>query len=114
MQSSIFRDNTGWRAESLTNFRSDKELEVVTCRQDDGKLMTVVRAWSKAPGSKLRGHKLGHDFAKVLAVSHPTRITESIVARQHESVVAKEEELRLQAELFYNAQKSAEKPTAAA
>lgn len=92
VETRIFRDRDGWNATSTLDLADNRMLQIRTYKSSAGaSLCSRGTVHTKMEGGGLR-HIMGFgtpggDFSEDLAVSKPARVTEKVVAAQHESVL---------------------------
>ncbi|GKS87470.1 hypothetical protein AVMA1855_24980 [Acidovorax sp. SUPP1855] len=113
METKIYKDRDGWNAKTVVPLDERRELVIRTSRrQIGGGLLTSATCWSiGAAGSQT--HVMGYgtgdgDFSTRIVTTQPPRITEKVVAQQHEMALRQIDAIRQAAQLHYAAQVQAE------
>lgn len=91
VETRIFRDRDGWNATSTLDLADNRLLQIRTYKNSSGVLRTSATVHTKMEGGGLR-HIMGFgttggDFSELLGIAKPARVTEKVVAAQHDSVV---------------------------
>ena len=106
IQTRIFRDISGWHAESRIDLPNQRVLKIRTGKRSIGAgLQSTATVWSDTGDGCMR-HAMGlgtgqGDFSETLMLTHPRRVTEQAVSDQHERVLQQENSLREQIKQFY-------------
>ncbi len=85
-----YRGREGWNAKSQLDLADNRVLQISTYKASNGSLRTSASVHLKVDGG-LR-HVFGYgtpggDFSETLVASKPARVTEAVVAAQHDSVL---------------------------
>ena len=101
----IFKERDGWKALSQIEMDDVFVLKIRTARIASGDLVTSASVWQKQAQTGLLSHTMGNgkpgDYQQKLTQSRPARVTESLVTRQHRSVLAGLETIQVNARAYY-------------
>lgn len=104
IETRIFRDRDGWNASSGMDLDGNQLLTIRTYKATNGVLRTYASVCTKVEGGTrhIMGFGAsGGDCSETLAASKPARVTEKVIAAQHESVLKKLPDVLLAVKAHY-------------
>lgn len=91
MQTRVFKDRDGWKAETRLDLEGSRVLMIKTRRNLQHKLASTASVWHCDGGGVMRhayGFGTGGDYDQPLIQVSVPRVTESVVQAQHKRAIA--------------------------
>lgn len=102
----IYKGIDGWRAKSHLPFGDNQELEITTTKRTKG-MVAAYASVSRVNGG-FKTFAVFSDYSKIVEQTLAKRVTEDVIRAVHELALKRIDEIKADAEAFYEAKKQGE------